>query len=206
MLKIRVSAFRGWQEGEAGNPPGDLSKAARCVPKKRRGHSPSASIGEWTFGPYGGLSTGPETAEGIEIARAKLERRINRAGTKRFLFAAFDDGSVLIDRGDARVWQHCPRRCTGFRLTRANPREIAATIARRHQYWGRFGAPDISFRLSSWLFQTARTAAQTGFIPTGIMVNSGANFVCGTVLVVAATAAMRITARSPERRLSTRAY
>jgi len=49
--------------------------------------------------------------------------------------------------------------------------------------------------------QTPRTTALTGFEPTGIMVNNGA-----LLVRLAVMAAMRITAMSPDRRLSTSAY
>ena len=53
-----------------GNSPGDLSKAARCGAKTRRGtvcQCPAMPNGRCRL--HGGLSTGPKTAEGIERIR-----------------------------------------------------------------------------------------------------------------------------------------
>jgi hypothetical protein len=64
---------RGWLKN--GNPGGDLTKAARCEAKTRRGvpcQCPAMSNGRCRL--HGGKSTGPKTAEGIE--------RIRRAVTK----------------------------------------------------------------------------------------------------------------------------
>ena len=64
---------RGWLKN--GNPGGDLTKAARCEAKTRRGvpcQCPAMSNGRCRL--HGGKSTGPKTTEGIE--------RIRRAVTK----------------------------------------------------------------------------------------------------------------------------
>ena len=63
----------GWLKN--GNPGGDLTKAARCEAKTRRGvpcQCPAMSNGRCRL--HGGKSTGPKTTEGIE--------RIRRAVTK----------------------------------------------------------------------------------------------------------------------------
>ena len=64
---------RGWLKN--GNLGGDLTKAARCGAKNRRGlpcQCPAMSNGRCRL--HGGKSTGPKTAAGIE--------RIRRAVTK----------------------------------------------------------------------------------------------------------------------------
>jgi len=64
---------RGWLRN--GNPPGDLSAVPRCGAKTRRGTAcqcPAMANGRCRL--HGGLSTGPQSAEGIE--------RIRRAVTK----------------------------------------------------------------------------------------------------------------------------
>ena len=64
---------RGWLKN--GNLGGDLTKAARCEAKTRRGTAcqcPAMTNGRCRL--HGGMSTGPRTAEGIE--------RIRRAVTK----------------------------------------------------------------------------------------------------------------------------
>jgi hypothetical protein len=64
---------RGWLKN--GNLSGDLSMAARCGAKNRRGlpcQCPAMSNGRCRL--HGGKSTGPRTADGIE--------RIRRAVTK----------------------------------------------------------------------------------------------------------------------------
>jgi hypothetical protein len=59
---------RGWLKN--GNPPGDLSKAARCGAKTRRGtacQGPAMANGRCRI--HGGPSTGPRTPEGLERSR-----------------------------------------------------------------------------------------------------------------------------------------
>jgi hypothetical protein len=62
---------RGWLR--SGNAPGDLSKAARCGAKTRRGTTcqcPGMANGRCRL--HGGLSTGPKTAEGIRRIQAAV--------------------------------------------------------------------------------------------------------------------------------------
>ena len=62
---------RGWLKN--GNPPGDLSKAASCGAKTRRGTaclSPAMPNGRCRM--HGGPSTGPRTPEGLEAIRRSL--------------------------------------------------------------------------------------------------------------------------------------
>jgi len=62
---------RGWLRG--GNAPGDLSKAARCGAKTRRGTTcqcPAMANGRCRL--HGGLSTGPRTAAGIKRIQAAV--------------------------------------------------------------------------------------------------------------------------------------
>ena len=64
---------RGWLKN--GNQPGDISKAARCGAKTRRGtrcQCPAMANGRCRL--HGGLSTGPKTAEGIERIRRALTK------------------------------------------------------------------------------------------------------------------------------------
>ena len=59
---------RGWLKN--GNPPGDMSKAARCGAKTRRNTKclgPAMTNGRCRM--HGGLSTGPRTPEGLERSR-----------------------------------------------------------------------------------------------------------------------------------------
>ena len=79
---------RGWLKN--GNPPGDFLKAPRCNAKTRRGtrcQCPAMANGRCRL--HGGLSTGPQTAEGKE--------RIRRAVTKhgRYGQAATTETSAL---------------------------------------------------------------------------------------------------------------
>jgi len=60
--------LRGWLKNE--NPPGDLSKVARCGAKTRKGmpcQSPAMPNGRCRM--HGGASTGPRTPEGLERCR-----------------------------------------------------------------------------------------------------------------------------------------
>jgi hypothetical protein len=64
---------RGWLKN--GNPGGDLTKAARCGAKNRRGfpcQCPAMSNGRCRL--HGGKSTGPKTTEGIESIRRAVTR------------------------------------------------------------------------------------------------------------------------------------
>jgi hypothetical protein len=59
---------RGWLKN--GNPPGDLSKAAKCGAKTRRGTpcvAPAMPNGRCRM--HGGPSTGPRTLEGLDRSR-----------------------------------------------------------------------------------------------------------------------------------------
>ncbi|HSW40838.1 MAG TPA: HGGxSTG domain-containing protein [Acidobacteriota bacterium] len=59
---------RGWLRN--GNPPGDFTLAPRCKAKTRRGkpcQCPAMKNGRCRL--HGGLSTGPNTREGIERIR-----------------------------------------------------------------------------------------------------------------------------------------
>lgn len=70
---------RGWLRN--GNPPGDLSKAATCGARTRRGtECQCPAMGNGRCRLHGGLSTGPKTLEGIE--------RIRRAVTKHGRYSA----------------------------------------------------------------------------------------------------------------------
>jgi hypothetical protein len=63
-----MPARRGWLRH--GNPPGDLSRVARCGAKTRRAspcQAPAMQNGRCRM--HGGLSTGPRTAEGLERSR-----------------------------------------------------------------------------------------------------------------------------------------
>jgi len=64
---------RGWLKNN--NPPGDFSRAARCLARTRRGtpcHAPAMKNGRCRL--HGGKSTGPKTPEGIEnIRKAHLK-------------------------------------------------------------------------------------------------------------------------------------
>ena len=79
---------RGWLR--SGNTPGDLSKAATCGARTRRGNAcqcPAMRNGRCRL--HGGLSTGPKTAEGLE----RLRRAVTRHG--RYSRAAHDDRNSL---------------------------------------------------------------------------------------------------------------
>jgi hypothetical protein len=80
-----------------GNPSGDFSKAARCGAKNRKGtpcQCPAMRNGRCRL--HGGLSTGPNTSEGIERIRqavtkhgqyskaAKAERQLSRTMLQKF--------------------------------------------------------------------------------------------------------------------------
>ncbi len=68
MLESPHETRSGWLK--SGNPPGDLSSAARCEAKTKRGTAcmcPAMANGRCRL--HGGLSTGPKTAEGIEKIR-----------------------------------------------------------------------------------------------------------------------------------------
>ena len=80
-----------------GNRSGDLSKAARCMAKNRRGalcQCPAMSNGRCRL--HGGLSTGPKTPAGIE--------RIRQAVTKHGRYS----GRAIAEREQYRkLIQHC---------------------------------------------------------------------------------------------------
>lgn len=60
---------RGWLKN--GNPPGDLSTAARCGARTKRAHQPcrAPAMRNGRCRLHGGASTGPRTAAGLERAR-----------------------------------------------------------------------------------------------------------------------------------------
>lgn len=93
---------RGWLKN--GNPPGDLTKAARCGAKTRRGtpcQGPAMANGRCRM--HGGPSTGPRTPEGLERSRRarwihgwySREVRDERRESRRLLraLAALLDGT-----------------------------------------------------------------------------------------------------------------
>ena len=93
---------RGWLK--SGNIPGDVSKAARCGAKTRRGtpcQCPGMPNGRCRL--HGGLSTGPKTADGIE--------RIRRAVTKHGYYSK-------VAREERRYYRALLREC---RATLAGP-------------------------------------------------------------------------------------
>ena len=66
--RSQTSLRRGWLKN--GNPPGDLSKAAICGAKTRKGmpcQAPAMRNGRCRM--HGGASTGPRTPEGLERCR-----------------------------------------------------------------------------------------------------------------------------------------
>src|SRR5580765_1676066 len=81
----RPEPRRGWLKH--GNPPGDLSRVARCGARNRRGtpcQCPAMANGRCRL--HGGLSTGPKTAEGL--ARLRRARTTHGRYTKAALEAA----------------------------------------------------------------------------------------------------------------------
>ena len=94
-----------------GNRSGDLSKAARCMAKNRRGalcQCPAMSNGRCRL--HGGLSTGAKTPEGIE--------RIRQAVTKHGRYS----GRARAERDCYRkILQHCQQMLSS--LDELNARE-----------------------------------------------------------------------------------
>ena len=83
---------RGWLKN--GNPPGELSKAAKCGAKTRKGtlcEGPAMPNGRCRM--HGGPSTGPRTPEGLERSRRARwihglyseEARQQRAESRRLM-------------------------------------------------------------------------------------------------------------------------
>lgn len=94
-------AKRGWLRN--GNPPGDLSRAARCGAKTRRGtpcRAPAMANGRCRM--HGGCSTGPRTPEGLE--------RCRRANWKHGRYSA----AAKAERKALRAKLRWVRQCTGM--------------------------------------------------------------------------------------------
>jgi len=82
---------RGWLKN--GNPPGDLSKAARCGARTRKGMPCQApAMRNRRCRMHGGASTGPRTPEGLErcrLANWKHGEYSAKALEQRRMFSTF---------------------------------------------------------------------------------------------------------------------